>query len=462
MIRKIAILILAMVAGLLTTSTAEVPRTITYQGRLTNDAGEPLTGSYDMTFSIYNQPTGGAALWSSGPRTVAVFDGLFTYALGSNVVLPSGLVADTTLWLGVQVGSDPELSPRTKLTSEAFAFAARTADSLTGDHYVLNTGDTIDGDLLLTESASDRMLLRASSYAKIKMYDASEGETAMLTAGTDGGAFQRLMSGDESSRIHLDAWETGSSMRLYNGDATVGMVFDTRLSGTAAVTLPEGSIHSLDIANEPGIAGNDISSGVFVPYWEMADLVSVTITIPDDGYLLLFGNSYIRFELVPVSSSLFAGIQIDETTGGGTSGPSYQRAGFSEFPDIATVRLHLSTQRTYFKSAGTYTFILEGRKSDDYGSVFAWNSQLTALYLPTSYGSVETAVSSSDVDAFESARVQSFKTDSDRDEGSTESVYKVDLRQLELRAARERAEAERAQRELLEEKLRIRNEEAQQ
>jgi hypothetical protein len=415
-----------------------------------------------MTFKIYNQPTGGAALWTSGPQTVGVFDGLFAYVLGSNVALPSDLVADTTLWLGVQVGSDAELVPRTRLTSEAFAMSARTADSLTGDHYVYNTGDTVDGDLLLRESASDRLLLRASSYSKIEMYDASEGETAMLTAGTYGGAFQRLMSGDESSRIHLDAWETGSSMRLYNGDGTVGMDFDTRLSGTEAVTLPEGSIHSEDIANEPGIAGNDIASGVFVPYSEMADLVSVTITIPNDGYILLIGSSYIRFQLVPVNSSLFAGIQIDETTGGGTSGPSYKTAGFSEFPDIATVRLHLSTQRTYFKSAGTYTFILEGRKSADNGSVYAWNCQLTALHLPTSYGSVETVVSSNDANSFESVRVQSFEADSDRDAGSTESVYKVDLRELELRAARERAEAERAQRELLEEKLRIRNEEAQQ
>lgn len=54
---------------LFTFAAAEVPHIVNYQGRLTVEAGSPVTdGYYNLTFTIYDDPTevSGHALWSSG------------------------------------------------------------------------------------------------------------------------------------------------------------------------------------------------------------------------------------------------------------------------------------------------------------------------------------------------------------------------------------------------------------
>ncbi|MHA2021505.1 MAG: hypothetical protein ACW96N_07310, partial [Candidatus Thorarchaeota archaeon] len=53
--------------------SAEVPKTISYQGRLTDTAGNPIAdGDYDLTFQIVEHdplPMGEVPLWSSGVQT---------------------------------------------------------------------------------------------------------------------------------------------------------------------------------------------------------------------------------------------------------------------------------------------------------------------------------------------------------------------------------------------------------
>ncbi len=46
-------LILTLVV-IVTSASAEVPQIINYQGRLTDDSGEPITGSVSVNFKIYD------------------------------------------------------------------------------------------------------------------------------------------------------------------------------------------------------------------------------------------------------------------------------------------------------------------------------------------------------------------------------------------------------------------------
>lgn len=112
-------------------TVAEVPQLITVQGRLTDSLGNTVSDSdYQITFTIYNDPTGGSTLWSSGQQIVPVARGLFTYQLGSAVQLPDDLFAlDTIRYLGITVGSDPEIVPRTRLTSGTYVYHALRADT---------------------------------------------------------------------------------------------------------------------------------------------------------------------------------------------------------------------------------------------------------------------------------------------------------------------------------------------
>lgn len=108
------------------------PMLLSHQGRLTSSGGTPVPdGTYTMTFSLYDSPIAGTPLWSSSARQVTVTDGLYTYVLGDTVALDYSLFnRDSGLWLGTQVGVDPELTPRILLTGSP---TAAVSSSVRGD-----------------------------------------------------------------------------------------------------------------------------------------------------------------------------------------------------------------------------------------------------------------------------------------------------------------------------------------
>jgi len=109
---------------------ADIPHAITYQGRLMDSLGVPLSGEYQMTFTIYDMPEGGNSLWSSGPQIVPVEDGQFMCALGQFGEIPDTVfLQHFERWLGISVEGGPELTPRTVFNSVAFAYRARYADA---------------------------------------------------------------------------------------------------------------------------------------------------------------------------------------------------------------------------------------------------------------------------------------------------------------------------------------------
>lgn len=125
-------LLLANRAGALTLFAPNAPSTqvMPYQGRLAGAGGVPLTGSYAMTFALYDVVANGVPLWTetwTGPNSVTVRDGLFNVALGSLTVIPQSAIANrANVWLGITVGSDTEMNPRVQLGSVPFAVQALT------------------------------------------------------------------------------------------------------------------------------------------------------------------------------------------------------------------------------------------------------------------------------------------------------------------------------------------------
>ena len=118
---SLAALLLCLLVPL--TAGAQDVVQINYQGFLTDDAGSPLTNGYAMVFTIYCV-TGGS-LGSEGHTYVTVTEGGFFVILGSVADLPSSLFGDEPRYLGIRVGSDPEIAPRTLLTSVPAAASAR-------------------------------------------------------------------------------------------------------------------------------------------------------------------------------------------------------------------------------------------------------------------------------------------------------------------------------------------------
>jgi len=110
---------------------AQVPPLINYQGLLTDPAtGNPVADdTYEMIFSIYDVPTGGSSTWSE-IRSVQTQDGLFSVLLGSPPPLIATILSGPEKYLGIKVGTDPEMTPRKRIVSVAYAFVAESVSGV--------------------------------------------------------------------------------------------------------------------------------------------------------------------------------------------------------------------------------------------------------------------------------------------------------------------------------------------
>lgn len=117
-------------AGVAAGQTA--PAQLPMQGFLTDAGGAAIDQELTMVFSLYTTDTGGAALYTE-TQTVMVQDGYFNADVGSVMPLDLALFRDNgTVFVGIQVGADPEMSPRIQLGSVAYAAFAQFAAAVAG------------------------------------------------------------------------------------------------------------------------------------------------------------------------------------------------------------------------------------------------------------------------------------------------------------------------------------------
>ena len=100
---------------------AQVPRTMNYQGKLTDADGVAIDDTCTITFRIYNAPTDGDLLWYQ-TMTVNVVNGLFDVQLDLSINGGDTLKFDRPYWMALQVRSDPEMTPREKLAPVSYSF----------------------------------------------------------------------------------------------------------------------------------------------------------------------------------------------------------------------------------------------------------------------------------------------------------------------------------------------------
>ena len=141
-------------------------------------------------------------------------------------------------------------------------------------------------------------------------------------------------------------------------------------------------------------------------------------------------------------------LQIDETAGGSLLTGMHTTVGFTSYSAAVNHEFNCTAQRTYFKTAGTYTFRLEAAFSSLNGSGIPkadanW-PYLTAMYFPSSYGTVQTVSQSPNGDP----NAKTVQVSDVEGNGKTTTAYDVDLRALELKATKAREEALRAELEL--------------
>lgn len=189
-----------------TAVSAEVPHLIRYQGQAVDTNGVPLEGPYTLTFRLYDAETVGNKVWEEIQPNVPLSKGHFSVLLGSVNVL-SAMDWSRPCWLGVQVNSEPELSPRQRITSVPLAITAEklavpvTTSTITDDDNSL----VPTGAIILWNSATC-----PAGYTRLSAYD-GKFLVGSNTAGTTGGSNTHTHSaGTYVGPSHTHQMDSGS------------------------------------------------------------------------------------------------------------------------------------------------------------------------------------------------------------------------------------------------------------
>lgn len=253
-----------------------VPLFINYQGKVTDSAGvglgTPTPLNRKVIFRIYDAATSGTLLWTE-EQTVTLSGGEFSVLLGQGIAFQSEArpALDTVFtssgtgrYLQITVdngdgtinGSDAAITPRQQITSTAYSFRARSADTVaSGSDLTLNnsanyglgwygTGRTfggvaIDGPVLYGNAGgalgsyngtTQTTALRWNNNAQVGIGSATlsgmDLTSKLLLQGDDGTAPPKQLTirgnADNNKRLYLGYNTTGNygALQAYNGVST--------------------------------------------------------------------------------------------------------------------------------------------------------------------------------------------------------------------------------------------------
>jgi cytoskeletal protein CcmA (bactofilin family) len=232
-----------------------IPQKMTYQGKLTDSSGNPLTGTYSIVFTIYDASSGGSNLWTE-TRSVPATKGAYSLVLGEGTAIGTSVFDGNERWLGIKVESDSEMIPRMKIVSVGNAYKAYDADNLgghpvsyftpssEGGSYVLKTGDKMTGRLTI-EGATNTTVLKL---------DAGGGDNYVDL--TTNGALRITPNGDYWLGPSWQFWPTGTAghgMYFDAGSATgTDLFFRSAPGGSNALVIKQGTGNAI-FSNYVGI-----------------------------------------------------------------------------------------------------------------------------------------------------------------------------------------------------------------
>ncbi len=223
---------------------------INFQGKLTNPDGTNLTnGSYSIVFSLYTVASGGSNVWTE-TKSVTVTDGIFQTSLGDTTALPGSVDFNSgTLYLGIKVGADAEMSPRVMLTAAPYAF---NSDKLGG----INSA----GYVQLSPSSQQTGFVNISGNATVG--GTYNGNTFTSSNLTFSAASANSIQSASSQPLNIDSGTSGSlSLGSSNASSITLGKFGTTTTTAGSLNVNSGT--NVPTADQL-VIDNTASSGVTV------------------------------------------------------------------------------------------------------------------------------------------------------------------------------------------------------
>jgi len=228
-------LVLAALGG----TAAAVPGTTSFTARISDTAGTPVDGAVDVTFRIFDQPTGGTMLWAESQADLTADDGLVYARLGAVTALDDTVFSGGVRYLELVVDGDV-LNPRLPLDSVPYAMAAGVADrALTSE----TLGDLTEAEVQrrvgsTCAAGSSIRAIAADGTVTCEADDTGAGTITGVTAGsglsgggTTGGVSLSVNTAVIQARVG-GTCAAGSAIRAIAADGTVTCETDDSNAGT--------------------------------------------------------------------------------------------------------------------------------------------------------------------------------------------------------------------------------------
>ncbi len=295
-------LLLAICVLVWSNAPAQVPRTLSYQGVLTDSLGNPKPdGTYNFTFRLYDASTGGSPLWTD-TKDLYVSKGLFTTMLGDKTPFGASVAFDRHYWLGVTLEPGPELSPRMELASAAYSISALQADSarITGtvpDGSVTNakipTGQVVKSinsikDNVTLAGGSNVSIVQSGDTLKVSATPGGSGDITGVTAGkglTGGGSSGDVSLGLDTTLTDTRYVNEGQSSSVTTGMIAASAVNSTKIANGTVVRSLNGRTDALNIVAGEGMTSSSTSNTITLsaPRVIKPYLNPTSLSLPVDG-----------------------------------------------------------------------------------------------------------------------------------------------------------------------------------
>ncbi|MBU8934173.1 MAG: hypothetical protein KOO62_09230 [candidate division Zixibacteria bacterium] len=233
----ISVVVILMLCGS-TILGGAAPQLLNYQAVLLDGSGDPVTTEVSVKFAIYDAASDGTELWTETSTITPNDDGAFDHILGQEVKGSIGdlVFAGPDRWLGITVGADAELSPRTRLVSSAYSMRVSTVDQ--------STAGELFGSMKLSSSAKAVASLTIAGSGSDSIYFNSSSGTILSATNGDGYEVVNFnTNGDNNSALFVVRGPGGDEETVFSsGGMNVSAETSTRAMENVVSLTKDGFI----------------------------------------------------------------------------------------------------------------------------------------------------------------------------------------------------------------------------
>ena len=247
----LAVLLFLLTILHVTTAQAAPNLQLNYQGKLTNSSNVAVANtSYQMEFSLYTATSGGTAIWTetrTGANKVTVENGLFSVMLGSVTPL-TGIDFNQTLYLGVTIEADSQMTPRKILGAVPAAFEANNANTVGGVASTSLVRSNQSGNLTASSSGTLFSFIQNGVGKILSVFSSATEVFTILNNGNVG-------IGSSSPAYRLGVAGAG----FFGGDLTATGTLNISATSTLATT----TVTTLNLANALAVSSGGTSFNTY-------------------------------------------------------------------------------------------------------------------------------------------------------------------------------------------------------